>query len=134
MSIGQAGQYNFPRCVKRAEFYSAQYAETKFCADAMSLVFLLNRRYPPFYKWIHRAIAELPCLGRYMYESISNLMQEHNYLGKVERVETISQTLIDELRRQDLTDHPSDFLPDHGPVIQQRIQDRKLREQSVLIG
>jgi hypothetical protein len=134
MSIGQAGQYNFPRCVKRGEFYAAQHSETKFCADAMALVFLLNRRYAPFYKWIHRAIRELPCLGRTMYESISNLVKEHDYLVKVEQIEAISQILINELRRQGLTDHRSDFLPDHGPVVQQGIQDRRLRERNVWVG
>jgi len=134
MNIGQAGQYNFPRCVKRGEFYAAQHSETKFCADAMSLVFLLNRRYAPFYKWIHRAVRELPYLGSYMYESISNLVKEHDYLVKVEHIEAISQTLINELKRQGLTDHRSDFLPDHGPVVQKGIQDRRLRERSVWVA
>jgi hypothetical protein len=134
MSIGQAGQYNFPRCVKRGEVYAARHSETRFCADALSLVFLLNRRYAPFYKWIHRAVRELPCLGSTLYESISNLVKEHDPLVKVEQIEALSQTLISELRRQGLTDHGSDFLPDHGPIIQQRIQDRKLRERNVWIG
>jgi len=134
MSIGQAGQYNFPRCVKRREFYAARHSETKFCADAMSLVFLLNKRYAPFYKWIHRAVRELPCLGSAMHESISTLVKEHDDLVKIELIEAISQTLINELRRQGLTDHRSDFLPDHGPVVQQGIQDRGLRERNVWIG
>jgi hypothetical protein len=134
MSIGQAGQYNFPRCVKRGELYAAQYSETKFCADAMSLVFLLNRTYSPYYKWIHRAVRDLPVLGSYMYESISGLLKECDCLAKTETIEAISQTLIQELRRQGLTNHQSDFLPDHGPVIQQGIQDRGLRERSVFVG
>jgi len=134
MAIGQAGQYNFPRCVKRGEFYAAQHAETKFCADAMSLVFLLNRRYAPFYKWIHRAIRELSLLGSFMYESIANLVKEHDYRVKAERIEAMSQVLIAELRRQGLTDHPSDFLPDHGPVVQQNIQNIRLRERNILVG
>jgi len=134
MTIGQAGQYNFPRCVKRGELYAAQYSETKFCADAMSLVFLFNKRYAPFYKWIHRAIKELPTLGDYMYESISHLVEEHDYSVKAERIEGISQALINELRRQGLSDHTSDYLPDHGPVIHQAIQDQRLRERNVWIG
>ena len=134
MSIGQAGQYNFPRCVKRGEFYAAQYSETKFCADAMSLVFLLNRTYSPYYKWIHRAVRDLPTLGRYTYESISSLLIDRDCLAKAKQIEAISHTLIQELRRQGLTDHQSDFLPDHGPVIQQGIQDKLLRERSVFVG
>jgi hypothetical protein len=134
MTIGREGQYNFSRCVKRGEFYAAQYAETKFCADAMSLVFLLNKHYAPFYKWIHRALKELPNLGDYLYRCVSSLVEEDDYLVKAERIETISQALINELRRQGLSDHHSDYLPDHGPVVQQAIQDRRLRERNVWIG
>jgi hypothetical protein len=134
MTIGREGQYNFSRCVKRGEFYAAQYAETKFCADAMSMVFLLNKHYAPFYKWIHRALKELPILGDYLYRCVSSMVEEHDYLVKAERIETISQALINELRRQGLSDHHSDYLPDHGPVVQQAIQDRRLRERNVWIG
>jgi hypothetical protein len=134
MTIGQAGQYNFPRCVKRGEFYAAQYAETKFCADAMSMVFLLNKQYAPFYKWTHRALKELPNLGDDLYHSVSNLVETHDYSVKAEKIEAISQALINELRRQGLSEHTSDYLPDHGPVVQQAIQDRSLREGDVWIG
>ena len=36
----------------------------KFCSDAIGLVFLLNRRYAPFYKWLHRAVRDLPLWAR----------------------------------------------------------------------
>jgi len=94
----------------------------------------LNKQYAPFYKWIHRALRELPYLGSNIYEGISNLVKEHDYLVKVEHIEAISQTLINELKRQGLTDHRSDFLPDHGPVVQKGIQDRRLRERSVWVA
>lgn len=134
MTIGREGQYNFPRCVKRGEFFAARYAETKFCADAMSMVFLFNKRYAPFYKWIHRALKELPHLGDSFHRGISNLIEEQDYSLKAERIEALSQALINELRRQGLSDRPSDFLPDHGPVVQQAIQDRGLRERNVWVG
>jgi hypothetical protein len=134
MTIGREGQYNFSRCVKRGEFYAAQYAETKFCADAMSMVFLLNKRYAPFYKWVHRALKELPVLGDDFYHRISNLVEEDDYAVKAERIETISQALINEIRRQGLSDHHSDYLPDHGPIVQQAIQDKRLRERNVWVG
>jgi len=53
---------------------------------------------------------------------------------KAQRIETLSQALINELRRQGLSDHQSDYLPDHGPVVQQFIQDKKLRDRNVWIG
>jgi len=133
MTMGREGQYNFSRCVKRGEIYAAQYAETKFCADAMSMVFLLNKRYTPFYKWTHRALKDLPN-GDSLYHLVSNLIEERSYSVKAEQIEKISQILINELRGQGLSNHKSDYLPDHGPVVQQNIQDKTLRERNVWIG
>jgi len=134
MSIGQAGQYNFPRSIKRGEFYVAQHAQVKFSEDIMYIVFLLNRRYAPFYKWIHRAIKELPVLGSYIYKSILNLVQEYDNKTKVDLIEEISQVIIKELKNQELSNHQSDYLPDHGPLVQHLIQDKKLRETNILVG
>jgi hypothetical protein len=43
-------------------------------------------------------------------------------------VEAASVLLADELRRQDLSDSPSDFLLDHAPRVQARISDMGLRQ------
>ncbi len=134
MTLGQAGQYNFPRCVQRGELFAAQYAETKFCADAISIVFLLNRRYTPFYKWMHRAVGELPILGGWMRDRIGDLIAETDLSKKEQRIEEICAALIQELGRQMLSTHGSTFLPDHGPVIQATIQDGPLRERNVWVG
>lgn len=131
MTAGREGQYNFSRCVRRGEFYAAQYAETKFCADIMSLAFLLNRRYAPFYKWLHRATKELSILGDFLYHHILSLIAANDYHVKSRYIEAISHTVINELRQQGLSDLDSDYLPDHGPVVQQAIQDKKLREGNV---
>jgi Domain of unknown function (DUF4037) len=134
MTIGQAGQYNFPRCIRRGDVFSAGYAEIKFCADVMSLVFLLNRKYAPFYKWMHRAVGGLPLLGPWVSARITDLIMEPDSGQKAERIEEITGELIQELVRQQLTDAKSAFLPDHGPAIQRGIQEQRLRERNVWVG
>ena len=134
MTVGQAGQYNFPRCVRRGDDFSARYAETKFCADVISVVFLLNRRYTPFYKWMHRGVRDLPLLGGWVHESITALITEPDAAKKEQRIEEICAALIREFARQGLSEHDSSFLPDHGPVIQATIRDRSLRERNVWVG
>jgi len=134
MTAGQAGQYNYGRCVRRGEPFAALYAETKFCADALSLVFLLNRKYAPFYKWVHRAARELPVLGDWMHERIRELVWESDPARKEERIEKIAAGLIGQLVAQGLSDSHSAFLPDHGPAIQNTIRDRGLRERNVWVG
>jgi hypothetical protein len=134
MTLGQAGQYNFPRCVKRGDRFPARYAETKFCADLLSVVFLLNRRYAPFYKWMHRAARDLPILGDWSHDRISGLLAETDDSGKTDRIEEICDGLVREFGRQGLSNARSSFLPDHGPTIQERIEDRALRERNVWVG
>lgn len=134
MTIAQSGQYNFERCLKRKEFFAAQYAETKFCADVISLIFLLNRRYTPFYKWMHRALKELPVLGEWSHLKISKLTTLSDYTEKFAIIEEICRAIIDELRIQNLSDSTSDFLLDHGPGVQSKIRDTDLKQKNVWVG
>jgi len=140
MTIAQSGQYNFMRCARREEYVAQQHAEAQFISDAISLVFLLNKQYKPFYKWMHRALKQLPVLGGITYPlflEIVNTRQddlgETMHQKKSRLIEEISGHLIAELRRQGLSDSPSDFLLDHGPIIQSKIQDPQLRSLDVWI-
>jgi len=134
MTMGQAGQYNFPRCVKRGDRFAARYAETKFCADALSMVFLLNRRYTPFYKWMHRAVQDLPVLGAWVHGEIAALLAETEDANKEARIEGICAAVIRELSRQGLSGLRRSFLPEHGPEIQAAIRDDGLRQRNVWVG
>jgi len=75
MKIAQSGQYNFSRCMKRNEIVAARMAETEFLDEAVHMIYLLNRRYKPFYKWFHRRLKELPILGEKTYMMIENLVK-----------------------------------------------------------
>jgi hypothetical protein len=134
MTIAQSGQYNFQRCIQRKEYFAAQYAETKFCADVISMIFLLNRRYTPFNKWMHRALKDLLLLGRIIHQKITEIVTSKDYDRKFALIEEISRIIIDELRNQELSDSKSGFLLDHGPQIQNKIKDEQLRQRNVWIG
>jgi hypothetical protein len=98
-TMGQTSQYNFERSIKRDEHFAARYSETKFCFDAISLVFLLNRRYNPFYKWMHRIMRGLPILGAPLAALVDDLVHENSSGGRLRKMEEISLLVIDELRR-----------------------------------
>ena len=53
--------------MKRNEIVAARMAETEFLDEAVHMIYLLNRRYKPFYKWFHRRLKELPILGEKTY-------------------------------------------------------------------
>jgi len=128
ITIAQTGQYNFLRSLKRGEIFSASYSAVKFCADAIGLVFLLNRRYAPFYKWLHRAVRDLPLMGQELHAAVGALLNAGAPDQQADIMEAVSVILADELRRQGLSDSRSDFLLDHAPWVQANIIDERLRK------
>jgi hypothetical protein len=80
----------------------------------------------------------LSILGDALYKLLLNLVTIHEvesgdriYQKKIQLIEEASQYIIRELRRQCLSDSESDFLLDHGPVIQSKIQDPQIRSTNV---
>ncbi len=56
----QAGQYNYARAMKRGDRLAAEMALTDFIRESMRTVYLLNRTYAPYDKWLRRGLRELP--------------------------------------------------------------------------
>lgn len=128
-AMAQAGQYNYPRCVQRGEIVAAQLALGEFMRAAMSLGYLLNRHYAPFYKWMHRGLRELPKLPR-LYDQMQALCQQGADAQTV--IEGVCINAAAELRRQGLSDSASSYLLDHCPQIMEHIQDPALRESHIM--
>ena len=134
MTAAQAGQYNYPRVVGRGEFVAAHLAAAEFIRAVSSMTYLLNRRYQPFYKWLHRGLKDLPFLGDMIAALLTKLVtggahldEQVVYEYRSSIIEDICLLLIAELRRQGLTDSASSFLLDHGMSIHSTIQDPALR-------
>lgn len=133
MTMAQSGQYNFGRCAARQEFVAASLALSEFVEATMSLVYLLNRKYCPYYKWSHRGLSALPALGRGVQQKLARLVTlspEKNAEEIVWLVEDICVLVVDELRAQQLSFSPEPFLLAQGPMVLSRIQDPELRESN----
>jgi Domain of unknown function (DUF4037) len=132
-AAGQAGQYNYGRCVARGEFVAAHCALGSFLEAAVSLVYLLNKRYRPFYKWMHRGMRDLPVLGMECHELLGEVCLETgevapDVFARRERlIEQTSARLVEELTFEGLSDSESDFLMDHAHSVQARIETPALR-------
>jgi hypothetical protein len=134
-TIAQAGQYNVPRAIGRGEWVAAQLALAEYCQATCSLVYLLNRRYAPFAKWLHHGIKDLPILNQ-AYQLLEQVAQTPLVNREVieERIEQICQLEIEELVRQNLTDHQEAFLGEHWPCILARVEDQELKAMHVFAG
>ena len=140
MTMAQSGQYNYMRCIRREEYVAARMAEAHFISDTISMVFLLNRQYRPFYKWMHRALKQLPILGDTLFRLFSDLAAdcgkeqgEAAHTRKSGLMEEACRLVIEELKAQQLSDSESDFLLDHGPVVQAKIKETRIRDMNVWV-
>src|SRR4030042_4066775 len=123
VTIAQSGQYNLPRSLKRGDLFAAHFAVMQFCTDMMSLVFLLNKHYAPFYKWMHRSVLDLPLLGKWTHSLVADLITPTDLNQKISTIEDACAVVIQELRAEGLTDSTSDFILDHGHSVHNRIKD-----------
>lgn len=131
----QSGQYNYGRLIRRSEFVAASCALSAFIEASISAVFLLNRYYKPFYKWMHRALKGLPILGAEVYDLLSKLAEEGKedvFNRRLEIIESISKLISGELIRQGMSRSSSDFLLDHAVSIQEGIFDSEIRAMHVM--
>ena len=133
----QAGQYNFQRCLRHGETGAAQLAVCEFVRHMIAVLFLLNRRYLPFYKWQFRALRELPLLGG-EGETLELLLTTDNgptmAQAKLDLVENLSGAVITALQDQDLTEAICGDLEKHAYSVNDRISDPALRNANLLIG
>lgn len=128
MIMAQAGQYNLSRCLQRGDVVAALLAKARFAEAALSMIFLLNRRYMPFYKWAGHCVGKLPLLG---CECAALL---HQLPGDtcLDAVEALCAAVAGQLRAQGLSTEPDTWLWAHGPQVQLGIDQPELRAMSVL--
>ena len=133
--MAQAGQYNYLRCIRHGENAAAQLAAGEFVRSAMSAVFLLNRRYQPYYKWSFRAMRSLPRLSL-LAELLEYLLTTDNEgdlaRDKYDVIESIAADVIDEVMEQELTKATCGDLEKHAYSVNDSIGDASLRNLHIL--
>ncbi len=132
MAIAQTGQYNLNRCMKRADWVTLRTVLSRFNDEVISLVFLLNRTYKPYYKWAYRRMTELPILGSEIGKELYSLallsgLDFETFKKQQECISRICGMLIIELKAQKLVKSDDWFMATHGAEIQSRITDDFLR-------
>ena len=144
LAVAQTGQYNYLRTAQRGDRVTCEVILSKFVEDVISMVFLLNKRFMPYYKWALRAMRDLPLLASEIAPKLEKLYSGEMVEGEIPAgnvvvheiepvdrsraivIEEICALIADELRRQGLSDSSSTFLVQHGEEVQSRIEDAKL--------
>ena len=133
LTMAQAGQYNYSRCLSHGERGAARLALSEFASAAISAIFLLNGRYAPFYKWSLRAMRGLSELSP-LEAKLTALLCETNEQTCASLIEDICAAVAAHLRRTGLSQSPSDYLEAHAYEVFNSIRDRELRAMHILEG
>ena len=132
--MAQAGQYNFPRCIKHGEPEAAQLACNEFVGAAMKVLFLLRGKYMPYYKWSFRALRALDAEKKYS-EALSFLLcgggSAEEKLGVIEKV---TSDVISELHAHGITKVSCGELEKHAYSVNDCIADGTIRNMHILIA
>ena len=132
--MAQSGQYNYLRCLRHGEPGAAVLALDEFARNAASMVFLLNRRFAPYYKWVFRAMRDLPKLGHLSGELADLLANPGAGETTAERIDAFCAQIAAELRNQGLSDCEDVYLEPHAFAVQSGIRDREIRELHIMEG
>lgn len=108
----QAGQYNFARAMRRGERVAAELALSEFVRESMRLVYLLNRIYAPFYKWMHRGLRTLSTGGE-IGDMLALLYQTDAERDRILIIEAVCNVLAQILQEKGLSAGTDNFLQSH---------------------
>lgn len=138
--MAQSGQYNYGRCMKRKDVVAASLALHEFIDYSLSCIYLLNRKYKPYYKWSFKGLENLeklsdikPLLEELVLLPAQEEAWEDNVQGinyndkKIVIIEKICQKIITELTLQGLTKSTDDFLENHTQEVISYIKDDYIR-------
>ena len=135
----QAGQYNYARAMKRGERITAELSLTEFIRESMKIVYLLNRKYAPYDKWMRRGMKELPISSEIgdMLDLLYTIpdsaaawegVTANDYIyslntndGRILIIEAICNIIVQELNEMGLSDRQDNFLQNHLQTVLEKI-------------
>lgn len=137
IAAAQSGQYNYPRCLAHGETGAAVLAAAEFVRNTALLIYLINRRYAPFYKWLLRGMRGLGQLS-HLERELSFILTEGNSTeqtrAKSEAIEGVCAELAEYFRACGLASSWADFLEPYAYEIQNNIKDPELRNMHIMEG
>lgn len=135
--MAQSGQYNYARCLAHGEEGAAMLAINEFVQNAAQLVFLLNGKFAPYYKWLLRAMRSLPTLSELADPLEFLLTAENDEDGRrLKRmvIEDICTQIVPQLHAQGLSASQSQSLENQAFHVQNGIENAAIRALHVMEG
>ena len=133
-AMSQTGQCNYPRSMARKDYVTAQICIAEFMQHTMKCLFVLNRKYAPYYKWLLQGTKSLDILPEVgdILRALADMGDQreqwegYNYEnGKINEndmksltIEIVSKLIINEMYNQKIVaEFNSNFLNDYVDMI-----------------
>ncbi len=127
--FSKSAQYNYSRMMARRDYVTAKISISEGLIHGMALVYLLNRHYAPYYKWMRRGIRNmkiLPEIGdimdaicdmedqRQAWEGVEYSSKGVNGADKIALTfEVIAKLLLNELKGYGFVNNNETYLDSH---------------------
>lgn len=135
--MGQSGQYNYNRSIKRGDTAAAQLAAFEFVKSTLNAIFLLNKKYTPYYKWSFRALKDCEKLS-HLHNDLEHLISSGNdeisAKDKTDSIEKICDEIFKELKAQGLTKYSGAEAEAHAYSVNNIIKNNDIRNLHILYG
>ena len=135
-TMAQSGQYNYSRMMRRGDVFGARLALGEFLNAALSMMYLLNFRYEPFYKWQFAGAEGLVAMDSALpyLKDIASGSTRRDDVSISNDIEAVCAIAIKELRLQGLTDSEGEYMEPHAYSIMAHIEDEAVRNLHVMEG
>ena len=132
--MAQNGQYNFSRCLRHGEKGAAMLALSDFVRYTISMFFLLNERFAPYWKWSLRAMKSLPVCGETAEELTDLLCTPMSDGARIGMIEKICGKTAGILTAKGWCSTTDEYLENHALEITDRIRSREIRSLHLMDG
>ena len=133
--MAHAGQVNYFRMARREDAVAARLALDQFIEHAMCALYLLNRQYCPYYKWMWRGLEKLP-----RQAGLPALLRGLAAVGALDAdaaeplVDAVCTNIIALLHEQGLSELDDGYLERQAYAVTGGIADTAIRNLPVLMG
>ena len=131
VQISQSGQYNYGRMMLRGDLVTGEIAIGEFIKHVLQMVYLLNRTYAPYYKWMNKGLKKLSWgeeVGELLEQLVSLKSQQEAWINltaeemvgkinekdeKVVIIEKICTLILEKLKEEKLATGNDNYLEHH---------------------
>ena len=135
VKMAHAGQVNYERMAKREDPVAARLALDQFIEAAIRVLYLLNKRYCPYYKWMWRGLERLP--SQYGIPALLRSLAAGQVMNREETlalVDAVCRQMAGILLVRGYTVSQESFLERQAYCVTESIADSQLRNLPILMG